>query len=122
MTNRKKAVFNWSGGKDSAFALQKILQENEFEVISLLTTIDKESLTSSIHSIPLKFLLKQAESIGIQLYTVSLSKDKTYEKGMSEATTHFINKGVNHFIFGDIFLTDVREYRESKQIHWELKL
>lgn len=115
MTKRKKAVFNWSGGKDSALALQKILQENEFEVVSLLTTINEETKTSSIHSIPLKLLLKQAKSIGIPLYTVSLSKaTKTYEEGMTEATEHFKKQGVTHFIFGDIFLADVKSYRESK--------
>lgn len=115
MTDRKKAVFNWSGGKDSALALQKTLQENEFEVVSLLTTITEETLTTSIHSIPLELLMKQAESIGIPLYTVSLSKDKnTYEEGMTEAIKHFKNKGVSHFIFGDIFLADVKTYRESK--------
>lgn len=115
MTDRKKAVFNWSGGKDSALALQKTLQENEFEIVSLLTTINEETLTSSIHSIPLELLMKQADSIGIPLYTVSLSKDKkTYEEGMTEAIKHFKNQGVSHFIFGDIFLVDVKTYRESK--------
>jgi len=115
MKERRKAVFNWSGGKDSALALQKILQENELEVVSLLTTINEESLTSSIHAIPLKLLLEQADSIGIPLYSVSLSKDKkTYEEGMTEAVTHFKKQGVTHFIFGDIFLADVKSYRESK--------
>jgi len=115
MKERKKAVFNWSGGKDSAFALQKVLRENELEVVSLLTTINKETETSSIHSIPLKFLEKQAESIGIPLYLVSLSKDsKTYEQGMTEAIVHFKKQGVTHFIFGDIFLEGVRTYRETK--------
>lgn len=115
MTERKKAVFSWSGGKDSALALQKILQENEFEVVSLLTTINAETLTSSIHSIPLNLLLKQSDSIGLPLYSVSLSKDtKNYEEGMTEAITHFKNQGVTHFIFGDIFLADVKSYRENK--------
>lgn len=115
MKERKKAVFNWSGGKDSALALQKTLQENKFEVISLLTTINESSLTTSIHGIPLKLLEKQAAGIGIPLYTILLSKDKkTYEAGMTEAITHFKNQGVTHFIFGDIFLADVKSYRESK--------
>lgn len=115
MNERKKAVFNWSGGKDSALALQKTLQENEFEVVSLLTTINETTLTSSIHAIPLKLLLMQADSIGIPLYTISLSKDtKTYEQGMTEAIEHFKKLGVTHFIFGDIFLADVKSYRESK--------
>ncbi len=114
MTERKKAVFNWSGGKDSALALQKVLQESEYEIVSLLTTINEETLTSSIHAIPLKLILKQADSVGIPLYTVSLSKDKrTYEEGMTQAVNHFKNQKVTHFIFGDIFLADVKSYRES---------
>ncbi len=115
MKTIKKAVFNWSGGKDSALALQKTLQGNEFEVVSLLTTINEDTLTSSLHSIPVELLTRQAESIGIPLYTVSLSKNKkTYEEGITEAIRHFKNQGVNHFIFGDIFLADVKSYRESK--------
>ena len=115
MPQKKKAVFNWSGGKDSALALQKTIQEGEFELVSLLTTINEETLTSSIHAIPQKLLLKQADSIGIPLYTVLLSKEKkTYEEGMTEAISHFRNLGVSHFIFGDIFLADVKSYRESK--------
>ncbi len=115
MTERKKAVFNWSGGKDSALALLKTLQEKEFEVVALLTTINEENLTSSLHAIPIKLLLKQAEHIGIPLYPVLLSKEtKTYEEGMTEAIAHFKDQGVTHFIFGDIFLADVKSYRESK--------
>ncbi|MDM1072163.1 adenine nucleotide alpha hydrolase [Empedobacter brevis] len=111
----KKAVFNWSGGKDSALALQKVLEGKEFEVIALLTTITAETNTSSIHGIPLELLKKQVESIGIPLYLVALTKDiKTYEDEMLKAVNHFKQLGVAHFIFGDIFLTDVKNYRESK--------
>ncbi|GEM52603.1 hypothetical protein [Empedobacter brevis] len=111
----KKAVFNWSGGKDSALALQKVLEGKEFEVIALLTTIAAETNTSSIHGIPLELLKKQVESIGIPLYLVTLTKDiKTYEDEMLKAVNHFKQLGVAHFIFGDIFLTDVKKYRESK--------
>ncbi|SHJ05470.1 MJ0570-related uncharacterized domain-containing protein [Pseudozobellia thermophila] len=113
MAQRKKAVFNWSGGKDSALALLTILQEAEFEVVSLLTTIDEKTATSSIHDIPLNLLRQQADSIGIPLYPVTLSKEKSYTEGMTEAATHFKDQGVKHFIFGDIFLSDVRAYREK---------
>ncbi|WP_312557471.1 Dph6-related ATP pyrophosphatase [Empedobacter brevis] len=111
----KKAVFNWSGGKDSALALQKVLEGKEFEVIALLTTITAETNTSSIHGIPLELLKKQVKSIGIPLYLVALTKEiKTYEDEMLKAVNHFKQLGVAHFIFGDIFLTDVKNYRESK--------
>lgn len=115
MNHRKKAVFNWSGGKDSALALQKTLQDNEFDVISLLTTIDQESLTSSIHAIPLEVLSRQAQSIGIPLHSVLFAKDLTnYDDKMRETVEHFKAHGVTHFIFGDIFLADIKAYRESK--------
>ncbi len=111
----KKAVFNWSGGKDSALALQKVLGEKEFEVIALLTNMREETSKSSMHSIPLEILERQAESIGIPLFTVASSTAlKNYDPKMSEAVHHFKELGVKHFIFGDIFLSDVKAYRESK--------
>ena len=111
----KKAVFNWSGGKDSALALQKVFEENEFEVIALLTTMNEETSKSSMHSIPLEILERQAESIGIPLYpVVSSTALKNYDSTMSEAVQHFKELRVKHFIFGDIFLSDVKDYRESK--------
>ena len=112
---RKKAVFNWSGGKDSALALHKILEENKYEIIALLTTINEETQKSSMHSIPLEILQKQAESIGIPLVTFIFSKDlKNYDEKMAEVITHFKKENVSSFIFGDIFLSDVKAYRESK--------
>lgn len=115
MSQIKKAVFNWSGGKDSAMALREILKNNSFEVVSLLTTIDADSQKSSIHNIPLDLLKKQADSIGIPLYTVNLSKHtQNYEEGMLLAVEHFQKLGVNHFIFGDLYLEDVKQYREEK--------
>ena len=115
MNERKKAVFNWSGGKDSALALQKTLQDNRFDIVSLLTTINEETLTSSIHSIPIELLEKQADSIGIPLYTVLFSKALTnYDDKMRHTVEHFKKQGVTHFIFGDIFLADIKSYRESK--------
>lgn len=111
----KKAVFNWSGGKDSALALQKVLEEKEFEVVALLTIMTEETLKSSMHSIPLEILERQAESIGIPLYAVLSSTSlKNYDEKMTVAVQHFKEQGVAHFIFGDIFLSDVKNYRESK--------
>jgi uncharacterized protein (TIGR00290 family) len=115
MTKRKKAIFNWSGGKDSALALLKILEQDEFDVVSLLTTINQETLTSSVHSIPADILGKQAKSIGIPLYTVLFAKDLSdYDSKMSDTVDFFKKQGVTHFIFGDIFLTDIKTYRENK--------
>lgn len=113
----KKAVFNWSGGKDSALALYKVLQEGKYEVVSLLTTVNRDSQRSSMHGIPVSLLQKQADSIGIPLFILDLIPNGImidYEEAMSKAVSHFKKQGVTHFVFGDIFLHDVKSYRESK--------
>jgi len=116
MKEKKKAVFNWSGGKDSSLALYKVLQENEYKVIALLTTVNAETLNSSIHSIPLEIIKAQADSIGIPIYIVELpSADMTgYEQAMNKAMDHFKKEDVRSFIFGDIYLHDIKTYRETK--------
>ena len=111
----KKAVFNWSGGKDSALALQKVLKEKEFEVIALLTTFNEADESSSAHSIPLALMEKQAKSIGIELYPIFINKSPNdYENKMLKSVDYFKSKGVGHFIFGDLYLDEIRTYRESK--------
>lgn len=117
ITNKKKAVFNWSGGKDSALALYKILQNKEYEIVSLLTTVNRESKRSTMHGIPTSLLQKQAESIGLPLYVVDLTPKgnmEDYETAMNNAIGHFLQIGARHFVFGDIFLHDVRSYREKQ--------
>lgn len=112
---KPKAVFNWSGGKDSALALQKVLQENQFEVIALLTTFNEADESSSAHSVPLALMEKQSEAIGIALYPIFINKSPNdYENKMLKAVEYFKSKEVAHFIFGDLYLDEIRNYRESK--------
>ena len=92
-----------------------MLQQNEFEVVALLTTVNEETELSSMHAIPFSLLMKQAESIGIPLYPVFLPKNlPAYEQRMLDAAHHFKAQGIEHFIFGDIYLSDVRKYREDR--------
>lgn len=117
LASRPKAVFNWSGGKDSALALHKVLQQNLYEVVALLTTVNRETERSSMHAIPTTLLQQQADSIGIPLYPVMLEPDgemSGYENAMKKAVSHFRDEGVTYFIFGDIFLYDVKSYREKQ--------
>lgn len=114
---RKKAVFNWSGGKDSALALHKIMQDDHYDIVSLLTTVNRQNKRSTMHGIPVALLERQAESIGLPLYVVDLTPKgdmADYESAMAEAVSHFKKNGVYHFVFGDIFLHDVRSYREQQ--------
>ena len=114
---KKKAVFNWSGGKDSAHALLRAMQSNEYDIIALLTTVNSENRLSTMHNIPPELLEAQSESIGIPLYTVELTPKgnmEDYSEAMRRAVMHFKAQGVTHFIFGDICLHDVRSYREKE--------
>ena len=114
---RIKVVFNWSGGKDSALALYKLLQDRRYDIISLLTTVNKENQKSTMHGIPLSLLKQQANSIGIPLYIVDLMPQggmEHYNQEMLEAVKHFKALGVNHFAFGDIFLEDILNHRKEQ--------
>ena len=111
-----KAVFNWSGGKDSAHALLKAMESDKYDIIALLTTVNSQSRRSTMHDIPVHVLERQAQSIGIPLYVVNLKPKENaddYSAAMEQAARHFKDLGVTHFIFGDIFLHDVRAYREQ---------
>lgn len=112
-----KAVFNWSGGKDSAHALWRAIRSGRYEIIALLTTVNRDTHRSTMHGIPMPLLEAQAESIGIPLQVVDLTPKgnmEDYAEAMSRAVEQFKARGVTHFIFGDIFLHDVRKYREQQ--------
>ena len=114
---RIRAVFNWSGGKDSAHALWRAMRSGDYEIVALLTTVDGSTRRSTMHGIPAALLQAQAERIGIPLYRLDLAPNgdmADYEAAMSRAVAHFGARGVTHFIFGDIFLHDVRSYREKQ--------
>ena len=114
---KKKAVFNWSGGKDSAHALWRVMQTNEYDIIALLTTTNSKTQLSTMHNIPIDLLEAQSESIGIPLFVVPLTPRGNmddYSTAMRHAATHFKEMGVTHFIYGDIFLNDIRRYREAE--------
>ncbi len=111
-----KAVFNWSGGKDSALALWQAQCSGDYDIVALLTTVNRRTRRSTMHSIPMPLLERQARCIGLPLYVVDLTPKgdmSDYGQAMAGAVEHFKALGVSHFIFGDIFLHDVRSYRVS---------
>jgi len=113
--NRPKAIFCWSGGKDSAYCLTKVLTEKLFDVIYLLTTLNDKFKRISMHGVREELLDKQAESIGIPLLKVRVTEgtNNEYEKQMETVLLNAKSKGINNVIFGDIFLEDLRVYRET---------
>jgi len=110
-----KAIFCWSGGKDSAYCLHKVLTEKLFDVKYLLTTVNDTFKRISMHGVREELLDKQAESIGIPLLKVRVSEgtNDEYEKQMEAVLLRVKAEGINTVIFGDIFLEDLRVYRET---------
>jgi uncharacterized protein (TIGR00290 family) len=114
---KKKALFNWSSGKDSALALYKILQNPEFEISCLLTSVNQQFQRISMHGVRVELLHQQANSIGLPLEIMQIPEMPTmevYEKVMHETLGKLKSEGITHSVFGDIFLEDLRKYREEK--------
>jgi uncharacterized protein (TIGR00290 family) len=109
-------LFCWSGGKDSAMALHALLQQNNFQVVALLTTVTETYDRIAMHGVRRELLKQQARSIGLPLYEVFIPPqciNSIYEARMEEALRLFHNQGVRKVAFGDIFLEDLRAYREK---------
>lgn len=113
----KKALFNWSSGKDSALALYKILQNPEFKIECLLTSVNQQFQRISMHGVRVELLEQQAKSIGIPLEIMQIPEMPTmevYENVMQKTLEKLKSTGISHSVFGDIFLEDLRKYREDK--------
>jgi len=116
MTMSTPILFCWSGGKDSAMALHAILQRADFRVAALLTTVTETYDRISMHGVRRELLVQQAESIGLRLHEVRIPPqcvNAIYEARMEEALRVHYAEGVRTVAFGDIFLEDLRAYREK---------
>lgn len=110
----KKAIFNWSGGKDSSIALHKTLNEKEYDISTLLTSVNKELGRVSMHGVRTSLLEEQAKQIGLPLSKLELPTELNmdeYNKHLNAQMEKFHQDGVTHSIFGDIFLEDLKAYR-----------
>ncbi|MFY9665311.1 MAG: diphthine--ammonia ligase [Candidatus Cybelea sp.] len=113
---REKTVFCWSGGKDSALALYKVLRDERYSVVSLLTTCNERFGRVSMHGVRLELVQAQARAIGLPLDVVSVrpgSSNEEYERKMSACLLKHKEGGVTSVAFGDIFLEDLRHWREQ---------
>jgi len=114
---KEKAIFNWSGGKDSAFCLNKVLQDQRYEITCLLTTISQPYQRISMHGVRVDLLDIQAKRIGLPLLKIQIPEMpamEVYDITMKAALIDLKGKGVTASVFGDIFLEDLRKYREDK--------
>jgi len=114
---RPKAWLAWSSGKDSAWALHLVRQSGDFEIVALLTTVNRTYERVAMHAVRESVLEMQAAAAGLPLVKVGIPSpcpNAVYEQAMSEAMAQARAEGVWHVVFGDLFLEDIRAYREKQ--------
>ena len=112
-----KAWISWSTGKDSAWALHRTRLERQVDVTGLLTTVNTAASRVAMHAVRQSLLEAQAAALGIPLVTVAIPSpcpNAAYERAMDAAIHRARAEGVTHMIFGDLFLEDIRKYREER--------
>jgi len=112
----EKVIFAWSGGKDSAMALNELKKNRNYEVSALLTTVTEGYDRISMHGVRKILLEEQAKSLGLPLekiYITKSSSNEEYETRMKDSLTRYQGMGVSSAAFGDIFLEDLKKYRED---------
>jgi uncharacterized protein (TIGR00290 family) len=113
---REKVVLSWSGGKDSTFALYKLLKNTDYEVVSLLTTITREYDRVSMHGVRRSLIEQQASATNLPLIKVFIPancSDAIYASIMEDEMERLKLSSITLVAFGDIYLQDVRNYREN---------
>lgn len=112
----KTVLVSWSGGKDSCLALHELLQSGEYEVAALLTTVACDIERVQMHGVRSVLLERQAECLGLPLRQVHVRAGATneeYERALAGALSEYLDRGIDSVVFGDLFLEDVRAYREQ---------
>lgn len=112
---KKRVAMMWSGGKDSSLALFKVLNKPEYEVVYLVSTFSAATQRLSMHGVKEQIIEKQSEAIGIPLIKMFTdgADHESYERSMFKLMNQLKDERINEVVFGDIFLEDLRKYRES---------
>jgi uncharacterized protein (TIGR00290 family) len=117
MPQPRKTLLAWSSGKDSAYALRTLRQDPTVEVVGLLTTLNSSVDRVSMHAVRTSVLQAQAVAAGLPLITIPLPdpcSDEEYQAAMASVIADAQAQGVEAMAFGDLFLRDVRAYREAQ--------
>lgn len=110
-------LLSWSGGKDSALTLRALLNSRRYRVKALLTTVTEEYDRISMHGVRRLLLRAQASSLGLPLQEIWITKNSSnavYEQRMRATLEKYLEMGVTRVAFGDLFLADIRSYRETR--------
>lgn len=115
--SRTRTVLSWSTGKDSAWSLHVLRKNPDIEIVALVTTLNEAFNRVAMHAVRRELLEMQATAVGIPLWTVPLPwpcSNEEYEARMSALCARAVNEGVQAMAFGDLFLADIRAYREKQ--------
>lgn len=115
--SRPRALLSWSSGKDSAFALSELRAAREYDVVGLVTTVNREFGRVAMHAVREELLDLQAAAADLPVRKVSIPwpcPNDVYEAAMAEAVAEARDEGITHMAFGDLFLADIRAYREER--------
>ena len=116
MKNRSTAWMSWSSGKDSTLALHSARQDLDVDVVALLVTVNAEADRVAMHAVRRALLEAQSERLGLPLRVVEIPSpcpNEIYEAQMAAAMAEAEASAIDHMIFGDLFLADIRAYREQ---------
>jgi uncharacterized protein (TIGR00290 family) len=114
---KPKILVSWSSGKDSAWMLHVLRQSGAWDIVGLVTTVNTAFGRVSMHGVREELLEQQADAAGLPLWKVPIPypcPNESYESAMRDLIHRATEHGVTHFAFGDLFLKDVREYREKQ--------
>jgi uncharacterized protein (TIGR00290 family) len=112
-----KTLVSWSSGKDSAWMVHVLRASGDVQIGALLTTVNQASGRVAMHAVGLELLEAQAVALGLPLWIVAIPApcpDDVYERAMADAVRRAVRDGYTHVAFGDLFLEDIRRYREAK--------
>ena len=113
----KRVLLSWSSGKDSAWSLHVLRQSGNYEIVGLLTTFNRSADRVAMHGVRRELVRAQADAAGLPLWEVELPwpcSNEDYESAMQAQCEKAVNAGVDCVAFGDLFLTDIRAYREKQ--------
>ena len=112
-----KTLVSWSSGKDSAWTVHVLRQQPDVQMAGLLTTINESAQRVAMHAVRNDVLQAQADALGLPLWRIPIPSpcpNEVYERAMAEAVARAVGEGFTHVAFGDLFLEDVRRYREER--------
>lgn len=114
---KKKTLLSWSSGKDSAWSLHLLRQDSDIDIVGLITTVNELHKRVAMHAVRLDLLEAQAQAVGLPVRIINIPSPCTneqYESAMRQVIAEAKQEGVEQMAFGDLFLADIRAYREAQ--------